>query len=233
MSEEIYGDDYLRPLRQLMERVPQLRMHPLIICQWRLKAKDALEKQQIDIEKNLWLLEQAEERYGVDDDQPAGFDAVKESWRHVKVHMFHDDKQTLMAYHAQLIADVRALITRVGDSSNLILDPDLDSYYLMEAVLLKLPAAQEPAGPAAMAGHRSLQAQAARSRSEGTVDRAFRPHPRESSRHGNRLQHRVPQQPGEASAARLEKPLEGLSAQAGLLWNWFEKEDSTGPIAYG
>ena len=28
----------------------------------------------------------------------------------------------------------------VGDESTLILDPDLDSYYLMDAVLLKLPA---------------------------------------------------------------------------------------------
>jgi diguanylate cyclase (GGDEF)-like protein len=33
----------------------------------------------------------------------------------------------------------RALITRIGDQSNLILDPDLDSYYMMDAVLLKIP----------------------------------------------------------------------------------------------
>ncbi|WP_374380584.1 methyl-accepting chemotaxis protein [Dongia sp.] len=34
---------------------------------------------------------------------------------------------------------IRALITRVGDKSNLILDPDLDSYYVMDLVLLKVP----------------------------------------------------------------------------------------------
>lgn len=37
------------------------------------------------------------------------------------------------------IAAARALMTRVGDKSNLILDPDLDSYYTMDVVLLKLP----------------------------------------------------------------------------------------------
>ncbi|NJL20915.1 MAG: hypothetical protein HC895_09015 [Leptolyngbyaceae cyanobacterium SM1_3_5] len=42
-----------------------------------------------------------------------------------------------------LIADLRSLISRVGDRSKLILDPDLDSYYLMDAVLLKLPAIQD------------------------------------------------------------------------------------------
>ncbi|OYQ36472.1 hypothetical protein CHU95_04410 [Niveispirillum lacus] len=36
-------------------------------------------------------------------------------------------------------AALRSLITRVGDKSNLILDPDLDSYYVMDLVLIKLP----------------------------------------------------------------------------------------------
>ena len=31
----------------------------------------------------------------------------------------------------------------VGDTSNLILDPDLDSYYVMDAILLKLPQSQD------------------------------------------------------------------------------------------
>jgi methyl-accepting chemotaxis protein len=34
---------------------------------------------------------------------------------------------------------IRALINQVGNTSNLILDPDLDSYYVMDLVLLKLP----------------------------------------------------------------------------------------------
>jgi len=37
-------------------------------------------------------------------------------------------------------AALNALIVRVGDKSNLILDPDLDSYYMMDLVLLKIPA---------------------------------------------------------------------------------------------
>jgi methyl-accepting chemotaxis protein len=35
--------------------------------------------------------------------------------------------------------ELRALIVRVGDGSNLILDPDLDSYYAMSVVLLRSP----------------------------------------------------------------------------------------------
>jgi methyl-accepting chemotaxis protein len=40
---------------------------------------------------------------------------------------------------AALLAATRALFGRIGDQSNLILDPDLDSYYLMDATVLSLP----------------------------------------------------------------------------------------------
>ena len=45
--------------------------------------------------------------------------------------------------HAHLVADVRTMIAHAGDTSNLILDPDLDSYYLMDITLLALPQNQD------------------------------------------------------------------------------------------
>jgi methyl-accepting chemotaxis protein len=36
---------------------------------------------------------------------------------------------------------IRSLWSRIGDTSNLILDPDLDSYYLMDVTLLRIPEA--------------------------------------------------------------------------------------------
>src|SRR5665213_1813572 len=45
--------------------------------------------------------------------------------------------------HDHLVSDIRTMITHAGDMSNLILDPDLDSYYLMDATLLALPQTQD------------------------------------------------------------------------------------------
>jgi diguanylate cyclase (GGDEF)-like protein/PAS domain S-box-containing protein len=39
----------------------------------------------------------------------------------------------------RLALDLQALITRIGNQSNLILDPDLDSYYTMSLVVLRFP----------------------------------------------------------------------------------------------
>jgi hypothetical protein len=45
--------------------------------------------------------------------------------------------------HAHLLADLRTMTAHAGDTSNLILDPDLDSYYVMDMTLLALPQTQE------------------------------------------------------------------------------------------
>ena len=52
------------------------------------------------------------------------------------------DAAQLTAAYDKLEADVRGLITHIGDTSGLILDPDLDSYYLMDATLVALPQTQ-------------------------------------------------------------------------------------------
>lgn len=57
-----------------------------------------------------------------------------------------------------------ALIRRVGDTSRLILDPELDSYYLMEAGMIRLPEVAQAAGQLADLAtiNRGLNAQDAR-----------------------------------------------------------------------
>ncbi len=54
-----------------------------------------------------------------------------------------------MERYGDLIALAADLARRVADTSNLILDPELDSYYLMDTALLQLPAAVAAAGRAA------------------------------------------------------------------------------------
>jgi hypothetical protein len=56
---------------------------------------------------------------------------------------------TAIDRYGDLIELVAELARRAGDTSQLILDPKVDSYYLMDAVLLQLPTAVTAAGRAA------------------------------------------------------------------------------------
>lgn len=67
---------------------------------------------------------------------------------------FHDARKQ-QAYGVpgsdRLIKDLRALNAHAGDTSNLILDPDLDTYYTMSVVLVRLPEYWDAAGQLAEA----------------------------------------------------------------------------------
>lgn len=61
---------------------------------------------------------------------------LQSEWEAVKLAA---DPAASERLHLALIENVRTLITHVGDSSELTLDPDLDTYYVMDALLLKEP----------------------------------------------------------------------------------------------
>ena len=68
---------------------------------------------------------------------------VRAEWNVLKTGLAQLTPEKSREQYAHLISDVRTMITHCGDTSNLILDPDLDSYYLMDAVLCALPQTQE------------------------------------------------------------------------------------------
>ena len=67
------------------------------------------------------------------------YEAVLQKWQGISDAV----KANIIGGHdeavASFIADIRGMVAHSGDTSNLILDPDLDSYYLMDITLLALP----------------------------------------------------------------------------------------------
>ncbi|SAI70274.1 signalling protein [Bordetella ansorpii] len=80
-------------------------------------------------------LKQAEEHYG-DGMESAQLNERLRAQLAALSKLPHPDHDAL----AQALDTCRALITRVGNQSNLILDPDLDSYYAMSLSILRYPA---------------------------------------------------------------------------------------------
>lgn len=68
---------------------------------------------------------------------------VQAEWEELKQAERTLPVEQLQERYNHLLADLRTMITHTGDNSNLILDPDLDSYYLMDVTLLALPQFQQ------------------------------------------------------------------------------------------
>jgi PAS domain S-box-containing protein len=148
------GNEYQRPLEALLELIPQHRHLAQFIQPADPESLAQVAEKQAQIEAAFDELETVDARIGADlqftDEGLAKrkrehyrVQTVRGEWRDLKEHLAEIKPEDCSARHLHLVADLRMMITHAGDLSNLILDPDLDSYYLMDATLLALPQAQD------------------------------------------------------------------------------------------
>jgi sigma-B regulation protein RsbU (phosphoserine phosphatase) len=145
-QKEIYGNEYLRPLRQLREYIPQLQLLNYQRFNPSLGNSQAAADLETKIEANFQALENTDRRLGRILDTSEKFDRLYQKWQNFQLRRRDWSLETYDVLYQNLLADTNRLSDRVGDTSNLILDPDLDTYYLMDATLLKLPEMQKILG---------------------------------------------------------------------------------------
>jgi len=71
------------------------------------------------------------------------FDSLQSDWKALQANSSKvstpAERAELIAGYDRLATKVKQLVSYTGDSSSLILDPDLDSYYLVDVTLLAMP----------------------------------------------------------------------------------------------
>jgi signal transduction histidine kinase/CheY-like chemotaxis protein/HPt (histidine-containing phosphotransfer) domain-containing protein len=147
------GNQYQRPLEQLLDQVPR---------RW-LQARRASGKEltqrfadgEHDIDTSFVAVAKVDAQIGQSlDFTPEGLAkrnrqgcdvfSVRAEWEKLKADRdggFAADKRDQQ--YLQLIDHIRTMIAHLGDTSNLILDPELDSYYLVDVTLMALPQTQD------------------------------------------------------------------------------------------
>jgi methyl-accepting chemotaxis protein len=140
-EQELQGDRYLQPVSQLLVH---LEAHRALVRQGNTEQAgraEALVDQDftnvLAVDRDLGrALQTTGGALNARQRGAASPSRLQASWEAVKLAGDAADNERL---HVSLVDDVRLLITHVGDTSKLILDPDLDTYYVMDALLLKEP----------------------------------------------------------------------------------------------
>ncbi|MBD2461411.1 PAS domain S-box protein [Oscillatoria sp. FACHB-1407] len=146
-QSELYGTAYLRPLEQLLLDIPESRLlaHRYLS---RGVSQTELEEQQTRVDADLAALIDLDPVWDEPSDTAKLVTSLQQSWQHLKQQLAEaktspEEDIRIQQLYTNLTATLRGLISQVGDRSNLILDPDLDSYYLIDVTLLRLPEAED------------------------------------------------------------------------------------------
>ncbi len=148
------GLEYQRPLEELLDLIPQHQRLAQHANPGDPQSTEQLAAKQSQIEAAFDRLTVVNDLHGValqfTDNGLAKRNRehchsrhVRQEWQDLKTQLARLTPEVCATQHRHLVADVRTMITHAGDLSNLILDPDLDSYYLMDATLLALPQTQD------------------------------------------------------------------------------------------
>ena len=146
-QKEIYGNAYLRPISQLWKHIPKRQL--FLQRQFYKNSKNLgqnvqskpqeLLDLQDKIDQGFTELSEVDRKLNSILQTGENLDNIKISWKGLR------DGQEFAEFrnHDLLIEKINRFRLYTIDASNLILDPDLDTYYLMDAMALKLPEMQK------------------------------------------------------------------------------------------
>ena len=145
-QKEIYGTEYLPPLRKLFENVAKHRGLVNAALRGNTAMRDQVSAAEQGINTAFQTLNEIDGKavegttYGAMFETTNRIATLKKSWDGVKGKSLNAaNPEDAFNSHNLLMNELRDVIVLVGDKSQLTLDPDLDTYYLMDSVIVQLP----------------------------------------------------------------------------------------------
>jgi methyl-accepting chemotaxis protein len=151
-AKERVGVAYVAPANELLARLAAGRTLAVEAATGDQAAQQQLSTQQQAIKAEVAVLDQVDKRVGGSLQTTAMWTTLRGQIGDAIATTPTDPAKTLDAWSG-LTAGTVGLITQAGNTSNLILDPDLDSFYVMDALIVKTPALIDSAS---LAGDREL-----------------------------------------------------------------------------
>lgn len=151
---EVRGVEFVAPLVELADLVPRHALAVQRVLGGETAQASGLSPLAAQVDAALAALEAVEARLGTglgfspealtaQKLTQASVRSLKPKWQELRARVTTLSAADSTQRHEELAADISTMIHHVGDTSGLILDPDLDSYYLMDVSVLKLPHSQE------------------------------------------------------------------------------------------
>jgi signal transduction histidine kinase len=136
-SKELTGISYNASLRQLFE---QIQNHREQSVQYLLDStsQDMMNQTQREIESAILGVDSVDTQYGEALEVREQWKNIKIDWKNLKSRAFTHKLDKSEELHNKLLSDIVALMVDVSDNSNLTLDSEKETYYLMQITSFKV-----------------------------------------------------------------------------------------------
>ena len=148
LEQERLGVRYIAALRPLLEHLPQHRGMTNAYLRGDKRFRERLLAKRAEIAADFERVRAVDTDLGSELQASARLQELQEAWHRLEERSFDMPARKAFAEHTALIERLIGFVAHVADASNLILDPELDSYYLMDLVVNRLPPLTDAMGQA-------------------------------------------------------------------------------------
>lgn len=137
-GQEKSGVEYVVGVRKVMQNMPQHRGMSAAYLSGNKTVKSKLLAKRKDIDADLVALKSIDDRLGAELKTTADLTKIIDQWNQLKQETLQLTGKESFSRHTKLLEEVIALNVEVGNNSNLILDPEIDSFYAMDLVINRI-----------------------------------------------------------------------------------------------
>ncbi len=149
---ELAGSAYLRPVLALIQHVQQHRGAAATFLKGDATYRDVMLQKQALIAEDLSALEVLDQQSGQEFQTSAAWSEVKQAWQVLQAEVETLPAAESFTRHTELVRQLLQFRTAVADASGLTLDPAVDTYYLIDAIVVNFPQTTEYLGQARALG---------------------------------------------------------------------------------
>jgi methyl-accepting chemotaxis protein len=146
MAQQRLGVEMIAMLRGPIADIQQHRGMSSAFLNGEAGFRERMQQRQAAVDAQFAALHTADERLGAALKTGDKLALLQQSWTTLKQEVYGYTAAQSLERHTTLIESLRGFITHLAETSNLILDPELDSYYMMDLAVHRLPALAEGMG---------------------------------------------------------------------------------------
>ncbi|MEN8668467.1 MAG: methyl-accepting chemotaxis protein [Ketobacter sp.] len=142
-QKELYGTEFYKPSFDLIKAAQLHRGNAFQVAQGVEAARAPMDAAAVKFEQAMQRLMQLQQQYAAELALGNRLDDINRSWDTLKQAHTSMEPRAGFDAHSALIESILTYIELYSDQSNLTLDPQLDSFYLMQSMSFTLPRAIE------------------------------------------------------------------------------------------
>lgn len=145
-EKEVRGLEYIKTVRQLYQHMPQHRGMTNAYLNGASSFRGKILAKREAIVADIAAINDINDRFGDEFKTHALWSEIKQDWQALEPQAFFNPAKQTFKDHTTLIAKIYTLFELVSNESGLVLDPALNTSFIMDSIVYRLPNVTENLG---------------------------------------------------------------------------------------